>query len=163
VLSFALGVACSTEGVPPCTGVDWIGRLDEPQLTGPPTFSAQQIAAGDPLRIAVPVDVNTRSVRVIIEAINGSVPGSNGSAETGGGEIVDVGVDNTDLAPGVYLAMTLILRGDETLLPVASYSTNDPQMPYVLSISTVPEESDKCLTEIAAPTFTVVTDDSAVR
>jgi hypothetical protein len=142
--------------IPLCSAVDWVGRFDPAQLTGAPTFSAQQIAAGDPLSIAVPVDVNTRSVSVHIPSIDGSVPGAGGSAETDGGEIVEIGVNNTDLAPGVYFAHTLILDADD--LPVVSYSTPDPEMPYVLSISTVPEESDRCVTAIAAPAFTVIAD-----
>jgi hypothetical protein len=166
-LVLALQVSCAAlaggcggaEGIPSCSDVDWIGRGDHPQLTGVPTFSAQQIAAGDPLSIAVPVDLNTRSVRVIIEAIDGSVPGARGSAVTDGGEIVEIGVDNTDLSLGVYLAHTLVLEGDDTPT-IANYRTADPEMPYVLSISIVPEVSDKCLTDIAAPTFTVVTDAS---
>ena len=153
----ALVASCGTESIPLCSDVDWVGRYDHAQLTGPPIFSAQQIAAGDPLSIAVPVDVNTRSVRVNIEAIDGSVPGARGSAETEGGEIVDIGVNNTDLAPGAYLARILVLDGESNSLEqVGHYDTHDAETPYVLSVSTAPEELDTCVTAIAAPTFTVV-------
>ena len=147
----------SADSIPLCSDVDWIGRYDEAQLTGAPTLSAMQIAPGDPLTVAVPVDANTRDVRVHIWPLDPSVPGTSGKAETNGGEIVEVRMVETNLTPGLYLVGTLVLNGAHSSpWPIVGYDTRDPALPYVLSRHQVPEFSDKCVTEIAAPTLTVV-------
>lgn len=104
----------SPEGFPACSEVDWVGRSDHAQLTGAPTFSALEIAPGDPLSIAVPVDVNTRSVRAIVESVDLPGVGSGGLAETDGGEVVDIPVADTDLPAGIYMATEISLQGDGT-------------------------------------------------
>ena len=161
-LSAPLAGGCGgkTETIPACGDVDWVGRSDHAQLTGAPTFSALEIAPGDPVTISVPVDVNTRSVRAIV--VSGDLPGvgSGGLVETNGGEVVDIPVTDTNLPAGVYIAAEIVLQGDRN--ESSGVYIADPGSPYVLSIDSVtdPHSSDQCVTEIAAPTFLVVSEAS---
>jgi hypothetical protein len=94
-------------------------------------------------------------------SVDQSGVGSVGVAETNGGEIVDVPLEDTNLPAGVYLAHSVGLEGD--MAPqAADYITRDLERPYVLSIRSGPESSSLCVTLLAAPTFIVVGDTSDV-
>jgi hypothetical protein len=124
---------CGTESVPSCADVSWLGRLNHAQLTGPPSFSTSEIAPGAALTIAVPVDDITRLVRVWIRSIDGAQPAFAYSAETNGGEIVEIRIEDTDLPPQRYLADRVSLEGD--IAPqFAQYLATDSDTPYVLSV-----------------------------
>ena len=158
--AMAGGCGGKTETIPLCRDVDWVGRSGHAQLTGAPTFSSLEIAPGDPLSIAVPVDVNTRSVRVIMVSKNQLDVGSGGEAETNGSEIVDVLMGDTNLPAGIYFAETIRLEGDGDLQRAVYIA--DPESQYVLSI---PAEfnahgTDYCLTDIPPPTVLVTSNAS---
>ena len=162
-LVFALGLiaGCGTDSVPSCADVSWLGRLNHAQLTGVPSFSAAQIAPGDPLTIAVPVDVNTRGVRAWIRSVDEAPPGSASLAETDGGEIVEVSVEDTNLPAGVYVAGIIGLDG-EIAPQTVSYAVDDLSMRYTLTVSSGTEAPGlSCVTDMLAPTFTVAVENAS--
>ena len=161
VLSSQLILGCG-ESTPSCAEVQWLGRFNHAQVTGSPSFSVVQIAPGDPLTIAVPVDVNTRLVRVWIRSLDGRPSAFAYSAETDGGEIVEILIEDTDLPPQRYLADRVSLEG-EIAPQFAQYIATDLDTPYVLSVFPAAESQLSCVTDIFAPTFTVVTDDTSAR
>lgn len=148
------------ESLPACSDVDWLGRTDHAQLTGAPTFSALEIAPGEPLRIAVPVDANTRLVWVSIDSVDLPGVGTGGQAETIGSEIVDIPVNSTDLPAGVYVANDISLDGERNAQFAAYISDRDVEAAYRLSVLGTGESFDRCVTELTAPTFIVLSDGS---
>ena len=132
------GYGCNpTEILPACRDVDLAGMFpDYARLTGAPTFSSLEIAPGDPLSIAVPVDANTRSVSVLIRSQDLPGVGAGGDAETNGGEIVDVLVGDTNLPAGIYFANRIDLEGDRPG-NFAVYTANSESQ-YILSIAAQP-------------------------
>ena len=161
VLSSQLIFGCG-ESTPSCAEVQWLGRFNHAQVTGSPSFSDAELAPGDALTIAVPVDDNTRVARVLIRSIEGTPAAFAYRAETDGGEIVEIPIDDTDLPPRVYLADEIILEG-EIAPQFAQYIATDFDTPYVLSVFPAAESQLSCVTDIFAPRFTVVTDDTSAR
>lgn len=157
LIALALIAGCGAESVPSCADVSWLGNLNHAQLTGSPSFSAAQIAPGDALTIAVPVDVNTRVARVLIRSFDETPLAFAYRAETDGGEIVEISIEDTDLPPRVYLAYQISLEG-EIAPQFAQYIAADFDTPYVLSVFPAAESQLSCVTDIFAPTFTVVSD-----
>ena len=157
MLGSALVAGCGADSIPACADVDWVGSNDHAQLTGPPSFSPSEIAPGDPVTMAVPVDENTRSIFVRIFSMDATAV-ANAGGETEGGETVEIPVDNTNLPPGVYAAGSIGLHGEVVGPQLGIYLTFEFDMPYVLSIASGPESVMSCLTDISAPTFTVVSE-----
>jgi hypothetical protein len=111
----ALVASCSGDDLPLCAESDWHRYRHRPALlTGAPSFTASQIAPGDPLAIAVPVNEHARSVSVGIRLEDdpdaGRWPSIALQAETEGDEIVQLPLEDTALAPGIYFA-TISLEG----------------------------------------------------
>ena len=159
MLGSALVAGCGTENVPACADVSWVDRDKAAELTGPPTFSASQIAPGDPLTLVVPVNENTLAVRVSIRSAD-EASGAALSKETDGDEIVELALEDTNLAAGVYRASFIDLSGD--ILPRDSvYRSPDADMPYTLWVSFAAESAANCLTDIPVATFTVVSEGSS--
>ena len=156
VLALALIAGCGTD-IPACADVSWVGYLNHAQLTGPPSFSAVQISPADPLTIAVPVNVNTRTVSVRVRSVDKTPPGSGGRAETDGDEIVEISMEDTNLPAGVYVADRINLDGD--IAPqFAQYIASGLGMSYVLSVFPAAESQSSCVTDIPVATFEVVGD-----
>ena len=61
LLVLGAGAGCSGDDLPLCVDVSWSPIRE---LTGTPSFTVSQVASGDPLAIAIPVDEYTRSVSV---------------------------------------------------------------------------------------------------
>jgi hypothetical protein len=144
------------ESLPACSDVDWLGRLDHAQLTGEPTFSATEIPPGEPLRIAVPVDVNTRSVRVSIASIDLPGVGTGAQAETGGGAAVEIPVKDTNLPAGVYVANKISLDGERFAQSAGYLSDRDVDAAYQISVFGTGESFYRCETDLNAPTFVIL-------
>ena len=143
--------------LPACSDIDWLGRGDHAQLTGEPTFSALELTPGEPLSIAVPVDVNTRTVRIFVASLEVSSVGSGGSAETDGGEIVDIPINDTNLPAGVYVANQISLEGERGDAQSTDYiSDREVDATYRLSVLGSGDFLDRCVTELTAPTFIVL-------
>jgi hypothetical protein len=161
-ISLAGRYGCNpTESLPACSDVESPGFFpNHARLTGAPTFSSLEIAPGDPLTIAVPVDVNTRSVRVRIRSQNLPGIGTGGDAETNGGESVDVLVEDTNLPASIYFADSIDLEGERSG-EFASYYILNAEPLYIQSIaSTNADGSDRCLTDFAAAQFRITSDAS---
>jgi len=126
------------------------------ELTGAPAFSDAEIAAGDPLTLSVPVNGNTRAVRVHIDSADDPTIGAAASGETAGAGIVVLQVQDTELPAGTYWASRLFLEsqdrstiGDSVYLALAAADR------YRQSASLSPGESLACNTEIPTASFTV--------
>jgi len=136
------------------------------ELAGSPTFSAAQIAPGDPLSLRIPVSEETRQVTAFISAPEPTAPRLELAAETEGSETVVLPIDTTDLLDGTYTLSGIFLRGENpSNLP--QNSIYDPQDPpneqYVLNITFAAEQSRSCVTDIPVATFDVVSEVSAGR
>ncbi len=81
--------------------------------------------------------------------------------ETGGDETVGLPLEDTNLAPGVYIAEYILLSGDvspdKTSYRAADYAS-DVAMPYILGVSFAAESGASCQSDIPIPTFEVVGD-----
>ena len=160
-IALAGGYGCNpTEGLPACSDVDSAGFFqDHARLTGAPTFSSLEIAPGDPLRIAVPVDVNTRVVSVGFRSENLPGVGAGGEAETIGGETVDVLVRDTNLPAGIYFAHNIVLQGERPG-EYGGYLAKIAESQYIQSTAGAGESAFLCLTDFAAAEFRVTGDAS---
>lgn len=159
----ALVASCSGDDLPLCAESDGFRYRPRPALlTGAPSFTASQIAPGDPLAIAVPVNEHARSVGVGIRLEDdpdaGRWPSIALQAETEGDEIVQLPLEDTDLAPGIYFA-TISLEGGDAVEDRSEYSSAQGEAPYILSWwqhFELPQR--RCQTDIPAPIFEVVGD-----
>ena len=158
----ALVASCGGDELPLCaegTG----DRVHLPAiLTGTPSFTASQIAPGDPLAIAVPVNENTIAVGVGIRLEDDPAPGRwpniSLSTETDGAEVVQLPVDDTDLAPGVYYA-NISLHGEQAPEDNSEYTSPQGGVPYILSWWDHFEKPQRsCQSNIPVPMFEVVGD-----
>jgi hypothetical protein len=162
----ALLASCSGDALLSCTDDRRAHGRD--LLTGTPQFTASEIAPGDPLSIMVPVNEYTSSVSVGIRLEDdpdaGRWPSIVLEAETEGDEIVQLPLEDTDLAPGTYFASVISpsrgedLGGGEYLEDTSDYTSAQGDAPYILSWwwhAEVPKF--RCQSDIPAPTFEVVT------
>ena len=159
VLWFALTGGCGSEyrdnyPLVACSDLPDNGTAE---LTAAPSFSAAQIAPGDPLAITVPVNEHTAEVHAYVRSMDRETGVSFPSRETGGAETVVILAADTDVLPGVYLAWLINLTptGSE---PSFSYSSRDPDATYELVASIAAEAGLKCVTDIPVAAFTVVSE-----
>jgi len=131
------------------------------ELTAPPSFTASEIAPGDPLALAIPVNEYTQSVETRIRFVDDTDPGAGSGwslrAETVGDEVVQLPLEDTDLAPGVYFADYIALAGDNAGNDTF-YWNSDVTMPYVLNVVLGGDGGPSCRSDIPIPTFEVVGD-----
>ena len=159
----ALIASCSGNDLPLCAESDWFRYRHRPALlTGAPSFTASQIAPGDPLAIVVPVNEHARSVSVGIRLEDdpdaGPWPSIALQAETEGDEIVQLPLENTDLAPGVYYA-NISLHGEQAPEDNSEYTGPQGGVPYILSWWDHFEKPQRsCQSNIPVPMFEVVGD-----
>jgi hypothetical protein len=159
----ALIASCSGDELPLCAESDWYRYRHRPAvLTGAPSFTASQIAPGDPLAIVVPVNEHTRSVSAGIRLEDdpdaGRWPNIALQVETDGDEIVQLPLEDTDLAPGIYFA-TISLEGGDAFEDRSEYSSAQGEASYIVSWWYHFEQPQRsCLTDIPVPTFKVVGD-----
>lgn len=131
-------------------------RSTAAELSDAPSFSAAEIAPGDPLTLSVPVNEFTQNVSVSIRSVEDpniavDVPGR----ETQGDETVLFPLADTNLPLGVYLLRVVFLIGD--IPPSDSgYEASQPGASYVLNATLVPHVLTQCRTDIPAASFTVV-------
>ena len=163
--ALALVASCSGDELPLCSEVSWLDRSSPAELTGNPAFTASQITPGDPLAIEIPVNEHTRNVSVRVRFTEDPDRRAMVAAylltETDGDETVGLPLEDTDLAPGVYIAEDILLSGDvlpdKTSYSAADYAS-DVAMPYILGVSFAAESGASCQGDIPIPTFEVVGD-----
>ncbi len=157
--ALALVASCSGDELPLCADVSWLDRSRPAELTGAPTFSASQIAPGNPLTIAVPVSENTLRVWVDIGSTDETEPTiASFKVETDGNETVEFALEDTNLPAGVYVADWILLSGDILPKDTFYYPDDDLEMPYVLGVSFAAESVARCSSSIPVPAFEVVAD-----
>jgi hypothetical protein len=110
----------------------------------------------------VPVNEHARSVSVGIRLEDdpdaGRWPSISLQAETEGDEIVQLPLENTDLAPGIHFA-TISLEGGDAFEDRSEYSSAQGEAPCILSWWHHFELAQRrCQSDILAPTFEVVVD-----
>ena len=161
---FALIAGCSSGELPSCADSASGGYRDRPALmTGAPSFTASQIAPGDPLAIVIPVNEYARSVSVGIRLEDdpdaGRWPSIGLQEETVGDEIVRLPLGDTDLAPGIYFASSISLEADDVFENGTDYSAAQGDSAYVLAYWPHFEQPQlRCRTDFPAPAFEVVED-----
>jgi hypothetical protein len=160
VLVIAGVPGCSSD-LPSCAEGSW-NRGRPALLTGAPLFTASQIAPGDPLAIAIPVNEYARLVSVGIRLEDdpdaGRRPTIVLAAEVDGAEIVQLPLEDTVLAPGVYFASSISLHADD-FPDMSEYATAEGEASYILSWRRHEELPElRCRSDIPAPTFEVVAD-----
>jgi hypothetical protein len=163
----ALVASCSgDEPLPLCADVSWLDRFSPAELTAPPSFTASQIAPGDPLALLVPVNEHTREVWVWVRFTEDPDRRTRITAdliaETDGDETVRLPLEDTDLAPGVYFAEWISLEGDEDSYGDTFYfewdNVSEVAMTYILGVPYAAEVTFTCQSDVPVPTFEVVGD-----
>lgn len=166
-LGVALIVACSsgTDGTDgdliTCSELAERGyRSPAAELTDAPSFGAGEIAPGEAVTLAVPVNEFAEMVDVDVRMEDPDagidIPINIPSLDTEGDETVVFTLTDTNVPPGRYLLRTVFLTGPAW--PSDSlYAASEPEAPYILVVSTGIETFDRCETAIPAPSL-VVTD-----
>ncbi len=154
------GASCSTGDIHSCDNVNWYNAA-RAGLTGAPQFSSPLIAPGEPLALAVPVDERARFVEVrirrVVDADAGPSPIVILTAETDGAETVQLPLEDTDLAYGLYSAESIVVAWEEYDETRHLYASSDVEMPYVVRwIYHFEQPEYRCQSEIPVPTFEVV-------
>jgi hypothetical protein len=153
--------SCGGSGyaVPFCTGVSWLNRPMPAEMTGAPSFTASQVAPGDPIALAIPVSEYAQSVSARIR-FAGPPAGSIATlaAETVGNETVHLALENTDLSPGVYFADFIQVAGADSPAGTSYWDSGGVALPYILNVVTGGDGGPSCESDIPIPTFEVVGD-----
>lgn len=153
---------CVGTEIPACADVSWLDYDRQPVLTDAPKFSADEVTAGAPLTIVIPVDTNTRAVRVAIGPAGEDPILQFYSADTDGDETVEISIDDTDLPAGDYAARRITLTGENNPGPQsAGYRADGPDSLYVLAIPFQVETVRRCIAAILAPGFSVTNEKSS--
>lgn len=160
----ALIVACSsgTDGTDgdliTCSELAERGyRSTAAELTDAPSFGAGEIAPGEAVTLAVPVNEFAERVRVDVRYLDDPDVGINiPSLDTEGDETVLFTLTDTNVPPGRYLLRTVFLKGP-TGGSDSLYAASEPEAPYILGAFASIEELERCETAIPAASF-IVTD-----
>lgn len=130
-------------------------RTEAAELSEAPSFGAGEIASGEPITLAVPVNEFAQKVRVRIRSVTDpDVAVSVPSLDTRGNETVLFALADTNVPAGVYLLRSVFLTGPD-LGGNSSYSADEAEARYVLTATPGPEVAVQCLTAIPAATFVV--------